>query len=125
MQPFEALNALEPDHPMPLIYYFRSFTERRQVPDENARAALERASQLAPFDQELRLNVAMMMIAERKNALAAQVLAPLAADPHGSGRSTRAKQLIALLGRTPDGQALDISAVRENAETPDASAEGG
>ena len=124
MEPFAALNALENDHPLPLIYYFRSFTERRQVPEENARAALERASQLAPFDQDLRLNVAMMMIAERRNALAAQVLLPVAADPHGSGRSTRAKQLIALLERTPDGEMLDIGTLREDVETPEVSAGG-
>ena len=121
MRPFEALNAIENDHPLPLIYYFRSFTGRRQVPDENARAALERASQLAPFDQELRLNVAMMMIAERKNTLAAQMLAPLAADPHGSGRAQRAKRLVAALERTPDGERLDINDVREDVPTPDLS----
>lgn len=119
MEPFEALNAIENDHPLPLIYYYRRYAEQRKEPPENARAALEYASQLAPFDQDLRLNVAMMMIAERKNALAAQVLAPLAADPHGTNRSQRAKQLIAALQSTPDGERLDVSALREPVDTPD------
>lgn len=119
MEPFEALNAIENDHPLPLIYYYRRFAEQRKEPPENARAALEYASQLAPFDQDVRMNVAMMMIAERKNALAAQVLRTVAADPHGSRRSQRAKQLIAALQTTPDGERLDVSALREPVDTPD------
>lgn len=125
MKPFEALNAIENDHPLPLIYYFRSFVQQRKVPEENARAALEYASQLAPFDQELRLNVAMMMISERKNQLARSMLAPLAADPHGSGRAERAKQLMAALEQTPDGTMLDPRALIERVETPDLSGEAG
>ena len=124
MKPFEALNAIEADHPLPLIYYYRSFAQRRKVPNETARAALERASVLAPFDQELRLNVAMMMISERKNELARFMLAPLAADPHGSGRSERAKQLMAVLEQTPDGTMIDPGALAERVETPDLSDEG-
>jgi hypothetical protein len=119
MKPFEALNAIENDHPLPLIYYYRSFAQRRKVPDETARAALERASVLAPFDQELRLNVALMMISERKNELARFMLAPLAADPHGSGRSERAKQLMAALEKAPDGTMVDLRALTRQAETPD------
>lgn len=121
MKPFSALNAIENDHPLPLIYYYRSFVQRRREPEENARAALERASQLAPFDQELRLNVALMLISERKNTLARQMLAPLAADPHGSRRSSGAKQLMVLLEQTPDGTLADIRNLREPVETPDLS----
>lgn len=121
MEPFNALNAIENDHPLPLIYYYRSFVQRRLVPEENARAALEWASQLAPFDQDLRLNVAMMMITERKNALARQMLAPLAADPHGTGRARRAKQLMALLEQTPDGTLINVRSLREEVGTPDLS----
>ncbi|WP_296718094.1 DUF1570 domain-containing protein [Erythrobacter sp.] len=124
MKPFEALNAIENDHPLPLIHYYRSFVQRRKVPDENARAALEHASRLAPFDQGLRLNVAMMMISERKNELARLMLAPLAADPHGTGRAARAKQLMAALEQTPDGTMLDLSALTERIETPDLSDQG-
>jgi tetratricopeptide (TPR) repeat protein len=124
MKPFEALNAIENDHPLPLIYYYRSFVQRRKEPNENARAALEHASRLAPFDQDLRLNVAMMMISERKNALARLMLAPLAADPHGTGRAEHAKQLMAALEQTPDGTMLDVRALVAPVETPDLSDQG-
>lgn len=125
MKPFEALNAIEADHPMPLMYYFRSFAERGREPDDTARAALARASELAPFDQGLRLNLAMMQIADRRHSDARRTLAPLAADPHGSGRSDQAKQLLALLAQTPDGTRLDTAALRKQMDAADAEEEGG
>jgi tetratricopeptide (TPR) repeat protein len=120
MKPFEALNAIEADHPLPLIYYYRSFAERGSAPDTTARAALRRASELAPFDQALRLNLALMQIGDRQHTQARATLAPLAADPHGSGRSARAKQLMTLLEQTPDGTRLDASAFKAQMEAPDA-----
>ena len=120
MKPFEALNAIEANHPLPLIYYYRSFAERGSAPDNTARAALRRASELAPFDQALRLNLALMQIGERQHTQARATLAPLAADPHGSGRSARAKQLMTLLEQTPDGTRLDASALQAQMEAPDA-----
>ena len=113
MSPFEKLNAIEADHPMPLIYNYRSFVERGVPPDENARAGLLRASQLAPFDQDLRLNAAMMLISNTQNSDARLMLRPLAASPHGGGSSSRAKSLLALLERTPDGTRLDLSQLSE------------
>ncbi|MEE4338870.1 hypothetical protein [Erythrobacter sp.] len=111
MEPFTALNQMEPDHPLPLIYYYRSFVQRGMRPEDNAKLALKRASELAPFDQGLRLNVGMMLISERLNQAARAPLAPLAADPHGSGAAQKARQLIAVLEKTPDGTPLDMSAL--------------
>jgi Flp pilus assembly protein TadD len=122
MQPFEALNAIEADHPLPLIYYYRSFAESGRAPDDKARAALSRASELAPFDQDLRFNLAMMHIAERANSQARIALAPLAADPHGSGQSQRAKALMALLEQTPDGTRIDAAALKALLQAPEAAA---
>jgi len=119
MQPFEALNAIEADHPLPLIYYFRSFTESGRALDDKARAALRRASELAPFDQELRFNLALMEIGDRQHSQARSTLAPLAADPHGSGRGQAAKALMALLEKTPDGTRLDPAALRSQLAAPE------
>lgn len=122
MKPFEALNAIENDHPLPLIYYYRSYVERGAEPPENARAALERASQLAPFDQALQLNAGAMLIGEGKHAIARDFLAPVAADPHGSGPSRKARQLIAAISDVPDGTPVDIANLPDPVETPDLSA---
>jgi tetratricopeptide (TPR) repeat protein len=116
MQPFEALNAIENDHPLPLIYYYRRFAEQRKMPPENARAALEYASQLAPFDQQLRFNTATMMIREGKIALARDYLAPLAANPHGGRTTDLARQLRDKLAAVPDGTAADAQRLADEAD---------
>ncbi len=125
MQPFASLNARENDHPLPLLYYFRSYAERGVEPSENAKAALERAATLAPFDQSLWVNVAMMQMQEGKIELAKQSLQPIANDPHGGRRANLAKSLIAMLSRTPEGTELngtDIT-LATPVETPDVSSE--
>jgi tetratricopeptide (TPR) repeat protein len=125
MQPFEALNAIEADHPLPLIHYYRSLAESDRPLDDQARAALRRASELAPFDQDLRFNLAIMEMADRRHSQARTTLAPLAADPHGSGRAQRAKALMALLEKTPDGTRLDMAALRALLQAPEEGEDGG
>ena len=91
MKPFTALNRLENDHPLPLIYYYRSFVERGVEPNDNARHALERAANLSPFDRSLSMNAGLMQAREGKIALAMHTLGPVASNPHG-GRMARAAQ---------------------------------
>lgn len=124
MQPFEALNKIENDHPLPLIYYYRSYVERGAEPNENARAALERASKLAPFDQGLQLNAGMMLIDERKHGIARTFLGPVAANPHGGGAAAQAKLLLTLIKDVPDGEKVDIRNLHELVETPEVTASG-
>lgn len=104
MAPFSALNKLETDHPLPLVYYFRSFVERGKEPNETARHALERASELAPFDKGLAMNAAQMLAQEGKIELARMMLQPLAADPHGGGISKAAGLLIDSLEGAEEGK---------------------
>jgi tetratricopeptide (TPR) repeat protein len=125
LEPFTLLNGLENDHPLPLMYYYRSFVERNAKPPEAARAALERASQLAPFDSQLQLNTGIMLVREGKNAIAGKFLAPLAANPHGGGLAKRAKRLIAMVDGVADGTIVDVSNLTDEVETPDLSGAGG
>ncbi|MEP5937266.1 MAG: hypothetical protein ABJ239_02970 [Erythrobacter sp.] len=104
MQPFTALNRLENDHPLPLIYFYRSYVQGGREPSETARHALERASELAPFDLSLAFNVGIMQASEGKIDLAASTLAPLAANPHGGGQADAAKFLIDQLNKSPEGE---------------------
>ncbi|MEE4199367.1 hypothetical protein [Erythrobacter sp.] len=108
MAPFAALNAIENDHPLPLIYYYRSYAERGAQPPENARHALERAAELAPFDQALWFNVAMMQLQEGKIELARQSLQPLAGDPHGSSQAEQARRLLESLEDATEGKPVAI-----------------
>ena len=97
MTPFSKLNAIENDHPLPLIYYYRSFAKQGKASPENARHALERAAQLAPFDKSLWMQVALMQLGEGKKELARLSLLPIANDPHGGNVSSAAKKLVAQL----------------------------
>lgn len=108
MAPFSALNARENDHPQPLIHYYRSFAERGLQPPEHARAALERAALLAPFDQRLWLEVAVLQASEGKIGMAMASLEPLAANPHGGNAAEIAARLIETLAEAPEGQSIAL-----------------
>jgi hypothetical protein len=104
MVPFAALNKLENDHPLPLIYSYRSFAERGEAPSDHARHALERASMLAPFDKGLAMQVAMMLAQQGKIDLASYMLKPLAADPHGGSLANAAQVFLDQLERAKPGE---------------------
>jgi len=94
MVPFIALNKLENDNPLPLIYYFRSFAERGAKPPEQAVLGMMRAAELAPYDLALRLNLAEYQITAGDYAAARSNLVPIAFDPHGSPMSAGARTLV-------------------------------
>ena len=114
MKPFLALNQIENDHPLPLMYLYRSFSERGATPSDNARAALERAAQLAPFDKALWFNVGMMWLDEGKIALAKQAFQPIAYNPHGGGQSGQARKFLALLEKIPEGTKISRRMLQAN-----------
>ena len=105
---FSQLNAFKNDHPIPLIHYFRATMAREGRASETARAAIERAAQLAPFDHSLWLMVAAMQASEGKIALARQSLTPIAANPH-EGLATVAQVMMKALDGQPEGEPLEIA----------------
>jgi hypothetical protein len=62
-----------------------------------ASQGLERALQLAPYDQNVRWQVVMQMITDKEYGVAYRTLMPLANDPHRRGDNNPA---IALLVKT-------------------------
>jgi tetratricopeptide (TPR) repeat protein len=113
MAPFTALNKLENDHPLPLIYFYLSFTQRGATPDELAVSALTRASELAPFDLGLRGMKALQAIHDKKIEQAILDLAPLAYNPHGGEQAERMRALMDQLkaGKVPEQFGLGDYAV--------------
>lgn len=103
MKPFQALNAIENDHPLPLVYLYRSQAQQGREPTELARHALERASELAPFDANLAFDVASMQAQEGKIGLAKANLAVLAADPHGGPVAKASLALSEQIGALAEG----------------------
>ncbi len=107
--PFVALNQLENDHPLPLVYYFRSFAERGVEPPEQAALGLTRAAELAPFDLHLRLNLASYQIQKSMLDEARGNLVPLAYNPHGGAMADSARQVLERIdagGETPAAEEL-------------------
>ncbi len=92
--PFSALNKLENDHPLPLIYFYHSYGAQGKKPTETAVQALERAAELAPFDLGLRMTLAMDQIQRGELAKARINLAPVAHSPHPTGSTRQAQALL-------------------------------
>lgn len=90
-----ALNKVEVDHPIPLIYYYRSLRLAGKDITEVAAQGLERALQLAPYDKSVRWELTQQLVAEEKYAIAYQILLPLANDPHNRGDDNPAMKLLA------------------------------
>lgn len=116
MEPFSQLNKRENDHPLPLIYYYRSYAQRGVEPPENAKMALERAAVLAPFDHGLWLQVAVMQAQEGKLELAKFSLKPLAANPHGGRSAEAAAKFLDALSNLPEGTELNLRSGRSRVE---------
>lgn len=117
--PFVALNRREPDHPLPLLYYYRSFAEQGERPSELALAGLERAVQLAPFDLGLRMTLAVEQVQHQRPAAARATLAPVAYSPHGGGLAQAAQRVLARLDSEPGWDGRDIAAVAGRGEGED------
>jgi tetratricopeptide (TPR) repeat protein len=91
---FIKMNKVENDHPLALKYYFTSYKEQGKKPTENAIKGLEWALDLAPFDADLRWMVANQYMEDKRFADAIKTVKPLAHDPHKSGYSDEALELI-------------------------------
>jgi tetratricopeptide (TPR) repeat protein len=118
--PFTDLNKIENDHPLPLIYYYLSYTQRGVPPTATAVSALGRASELAPFDLGLRGMKAFQEIRDKKIDDAIFDLAPLAYNPHGGKQADRMRALMDQLkaGKIPDQFGVGNYDFDEGAEEP-------
>lgn len=118
VQPFLALNKIENDHPLPLVFYFRSFAERGERPPEQAVLGLSRATELAPFDVAMRFNLAVYQIQAGELANARGNLIPIAYDPHGGGRAEAARRVVERIDAGGDPSAPELMALlRDPAES--------
>jgi tetratricopeptide (TPR) repeat protein len=85
---------LDPEDPRPLILLYRSYADRRQWPPEPVRKGLLQAYALAPQDRGLRMQVAGMLVGEKKLVEARAMLLVLTYDPHASGAGAAASRMI-------------------------------
>jgi hypothetical protein len=90
--PFVALNRLENDNPLALVYYYRSFLQSGAPPPKLAVDGLKRAADLAPFDLGLRMTLAMQELRDGERERAKANLRPVAYNPHAGGLADLARQ---------------------------------
>lgn len=92
--PFLALNGLENDHPLALYYFYLSFTQSGRNPGSSARAGLEHAVELAPFDWTLRLAAINMHLTAGEFPQARRALMPIAFYAHGGSLASAARSVV-------------------------------
>ena len=92
-----ALNTLEPNHPVPLVYFYRSFLARGEKPTANAVAGLEQATAVAPFAHDISLLLAQQYLSDGKFAQARETILPVAYNPHGGKRAEKLRELLVRL----------------------------
>ncbi len=106
-------NRVNPDNPMPLYMYYRSFAGERSVPAD-ARAALARAFELAPEVNQLRVDYALDLAVQGKFEEAIDVVEFLSASPHSKNAGKLAlKQIEALRQGIPYDEAVEIDLSKE------------
>jgi hypothetical protein len=113
---FVALNQRENDHPLPLVYYYRSFVERGEAPTPLAVSGLIRAVELAPFDLGLRMDLAIALVHLGRQDEARVVLEPVAFNPHGGALADSARSFLDQLSRNPEWDGANLGAVLANAQ---------
>jgi tetratricopeptide (TPR) repeat protein len=91
---FIQANAIENDHPVPLVRFYLTYLQQGETPTKNAVDGLEWALQLAPFDGSLRWLVTQQLIRDARYQDAALTLAPLAYSPHPGQHTDAARQLL-------------------------------
>lgn len=109
--PFVALNRLENDHPLPLIYYYNGFVQQGEQPSQLARDGLQRAVDVAPFDLGLRMMLATEQVRLRQMKAARANLAPVAYSPHGGSLSEAAQRVITRIDSDPAWDGSDLNKV--------------
>lgn len=112
-----ALNTVENNHPIPLIYYYRSLKASGKDVSDVAIHGLERALQLAPYDRDTRWQLVQQLMAEKSYRLAYRTLMPLANDPHNRSDDNPAIALLAEIKQKidtemPEKQADENSSVK-------------
>ncbi|MBT0669436.1 hypothetical protein HT136_13785 [Novosphingobium profundi] len=115
-KPFVALNRIENDHPLPLVYYYRSYADQGVKPPELAVDGLVRASELAPFDLGLQMTVGTTLLALGETQAARVHLQPVAYNPHGGSMSRSAQALVDKISSDPGWKGEDMAQVLARAQ---------
>ena len=102
-----AANKIENNHPIPLIQYYLSYRSSQSRPPQIAIDGLQRAMQLAPFDQSLRMILSAQYMEDKQYAAAAATLRPVAFNPHRGPLAQAADKMLDLAEQADDKETTD------------------
>lgn len=114
--PFITLNHLENDHPLPLYYFYLSYERQGKDAPEIAMQGLRRATELAPFDDGLRMTYASALIRSGKSAQAREQLKLIAYAPHGGDMADIAARMIAKIEAEPEWRGSGIEKLTDRSD---------
>jgi tetratricopeptide (TPR) repeat protein len=109
-----ALNAVETDHPVPLLYFYLSHTEVGLKPSANAIAGLEKAVRIAPFSYQASMALAHQRLLDGRIDDVHDLVMPVAFNPHGG---KRAEQLRGWLTKLDTATPTDTAALATELRT--------
>ena len=87
----------DPEHPAPLFYNYLTHYESGGVIPESALIGLEKAYDMALYDNEIKLVLARQLLAEKKGSLARSILMPYAIEPHESKGAKKMREVVDLI----------------------------
>ena len=119
-----AANRLDPDDPLPLIGFYRSFGAAGLPAPEAARNALMGAVQIVPQDGNTRLMLVRDLLVRGDKPHAIMLLKPLAYDVHRGGGSALALKMLDILEGRATGDPLNVT-VDEDGDAPKAKPKAG
>ncbi|HUE79105.1 MAG TPA: hypothetical protein VMN38_05695 [Sphingomicrobium sp.] len=94
---FAKAHKADPTHPSVLHLNYLTYFQAGGAIPEPAIIGLEQAFTQAPYDSDLRLTVALQLLAEKDGQVARRVLAPLVHSPHESKSAKALRQVFDLL----------------------------
>lgn len=90
---FIAANRIDPNNPDFLHGYYLTYRLAGQTPPEDALIALEKAYELAPFDDSIRKALAHLLLIEDRDREALILLGPIVNNPHDSEEVEKYREL--------------------------------
>jgi tetratricopeptide (TPR) repeat protein len=93
---FMKVNAIENNHPIPLIYFYKSYVQSKMKPTKNALEGYIWALKQAPFDLNLRMNVGEALLENNYFDGAIATLRSITIDARGKEMAEKASEMIAI-----------------------------
>lgn len=106
---FMALNRIENDNPVPLYYFYLSYSSNGSQPTENAVTALKQAAGLVPYAHEVVLALAHRHLLDGQPAAARNALLPVAYNPHGGRFAERLREFLTKLDAAAAGDSAALA----------------